>query len=85
MTFELHNEHTPGITDIKVIGVGGGGNNATNRMIESGLRNVHFVAVNTDLQALDLCHRGDQGADRQQAHRRSRRRRHTGDGREGGA
>ena len=55
MTFELHNEHTPGITDIKVIGVGGGGNNATNRMIESGLRNVHFVAVNTDLQALDLC------------------------------
>jgi len=56
MTFELHNEHTPGITDIKVIGVGGGGNNATNRMIESGLRNVHFVAVNTDLQALDLCH-----------------------------
>ena len=56
MTFELHNEHTPGITDIKVIGVGGGGNNAANRMIESGLRNVHFVAVNTDLQALDLCH-----------------------------
>lgn len=56
MTFELHNEHKPGITDIKVIGVGGGGNNATNRMIESGLRNVHFVAVNTDLQALDLCH-----------------------------
>ncbi|MDE0228815.1 MAG: cell division protein FtsZ [Spirochaetaceae bacterium] len=56
MTFELHNEHNPGITDIKVIGVGGGGNNATNRMIESGLRNVHFVAVNTDLQALDLCH-----------------------------
>ena len=55
MTFELHSEHTPGITDIKVIGVGGGGNNATNRMIESGLRNVHFVAVNTDLQALDLC------------------------------
>ena len=56
MTFELANEHKPGITDIKVIGVGGGGNNATNRMIESGLRNVHFVAVNTDLQALDLCH-----------------------------
>lgn len=56
MTFELHNEHNPGITDIKVVGVGGGGNNATNRMIESGLRNVHFVAVNTDLQALDLCH-----------------------------
>ena len=55
MTFELHDEHRAGLTDIKVIGVGGGGNNATNRMIASGLKNVHFIAVNTDLQALDLC------------------------------
>ena len=39
-------------TTIKVIGVGGGGNNAVNRMIASGLRNVHFIAANTDLQAL---------------------------------
>ena len=37
---------------IKVIGVGGGGVNAINRMIESGLRGVEFVAVNTDAQAL---------------------------------
>jgi len=37
---------------IKVIGVGGGGVNAVNRMIESGLRGVEFVAVNTDAQAL---------------------------------
>ncbi len=55
MTFELHDEHRAGLTDIKVIGVGGGGNNATNRMIASGLKNVHFIAVNTDLQALELC------------------------------
>ncbi|MDC7127037.1 MAG: cell division protein FtsZ [Spirochaetales bacterium] len=41
-------------TVIKVIGVGGGGNNAVNRMIESGLDNVEFIAVNTDLQALKL-------------------------------
>jgi cell division protein FtsZ len=37
---------------IKVIGVGGGGNNAVNRMISAGLRGVEFIAVNTDHQAL---------------------------------
>lgn len=37
---------------IKVIGVGGGGNNAVNRMITSGLKGVEFVAINTDAQAL---------------------------------
>ncbi|TVQ39985.1 MAG: cell division protein FtsZ [Spirochaetaceae bacterium] len=41
-------------TVIKVIGVGGGGSNAVNRMIASGLGNVEFMAVNTDLQALQL-------------------------------
>ncbi|MCM8710476.1 cell division protein FtsZ [Clostridium sp. SYSU_GA19001] len=39
---------------IKVIGCGGGGNNAVNRMIKSGLKNVEFIAVNTDKQALML-------------------------------
>ena len=39
---------------IKVIGVGGGGCNAVNRMIEAGLRGVEFIAVNTDAQALYL-------------------------------
>lgn len=37
---------------IKVIGVGGGGNNAVNRMIESGVRGIEFIALNTDKQAL---------------------------------
>jgi cell division protein FtsZ len=37
---------------IKVVGVGGGGNNAVDRMIRSGLRGVEFVSINTDLQAL---------------------------------
>ncbi len=37
---------------IKVIGVGGGGNNAVNRMVTSGLKGVEFVAMNTDVQAL---------------------------------
>jgi len=37
---------------IKVVGVGGGGNSAINRMIDSGVKGVGFVAVNTDIQAL---------------------------------
>ena len=37
---------------IKVVGIGGGGVNAVNRMIESGLKGVEFIAVNTDAQAL---------------------------------
>ncbi len=37
---------------IKVVGVGGGGTNAVNRMVESGLKGVEFIAVNTDAQAL---------------------------------
>ncbi len=39
---------------IKVVGVGGGGNNAVNRMITAGLRGVEFIAINTDKQALFL-------------------------------
>ncbi|MCX5779909.1 MAG: cell division protein FtsZ, partial [Firmicutes bacterium] len=38
--------------DIKVIGIGGGGSNAINRMIEANLQGVEFIAVNTDCQAL---------------------------------
>lgn len=40
---------------IKVVGVGGGGTNAVNRMIETGIRGVEFVAVNTDAQSLSMC------------------------------
>ncbi len=38
---------------IKVIGVGGGGGNAVNRMIDAGIKNVEFIVANTDVQALD--------------------------------
>ncbi|RKX91373.1 MAG: cell division protein FtsZ [Spirochaetes bacterium] len=48
------NEGIADPTVIKVIGVGGGGSNAVNRMIESGLKKVDFIAVNTDMQALKL-------------------------------
>ncbi len=42
------------LATIKVIGVGGGGNNAVNRMIDYGVEGVEFIAVNTDAQALNL-------------------------------
>jgi cell division protein FtsZ len=52
MTIQLSNDRGACLTSIKVIGVGGGGSNAVNRMIASGLQHVDFVAVNTDQQAL---------------------------------
>ena len=47
-------EMQAGTATIKVVGVGGGGGNVINRMIEAGLRGVEFVTVNTDKQALEL-------------------------------
>ena len=44
------------LTNIKVIGCGGGGSNAVNRMIAEGLKNVEFIVINTDKQALALSH-----------------------------
>ncbi len=54
MAFELDNDFESGV-DIRVIGVGGGGNNAVNRMIASNIKGVEFIAVNTDRQALARC------------------------------
>ncbi len=51
LEFELEMDQ---FASIKVIGVGGGGNNAVNRMIHAGLKGVEFIAVNTDAQALTL-------------------------------
>ena len=42
-----------GTATIKVVGVGGAGNNAINRMVEAGIKNVEFIALNTDKQALN--------------------------------
>ena len=42
-----------GMASIKVVGVGGAGNNALNRMIDYGLKGIEFIAVNTDIQALE--------------------------------
>jgi len=52
---EFENE-VSGSAKIRVVGVGGGGNNAVNRMIDAGLQGVEFVAVNTDAHVLKLSH-----------------------------
>ena len=49
---EFQNEEQSNFASIKVVGCGGGGNNAVNRMMDAGLRGVEFIAVNTDRQAL---------------------------------
>lgn len=51
LDFEIDMDH---FAQIKVVGCGGGGNNAVNRMIDAGLRGVDFIAINTDKQALFL-------------------------------
>ena len=51
MIFELEPVRTPNAR-LKVVGVGGGGGNAVNRMIDENLEGVEFISVNTDLQAL---------------------------------
>lgn len=56
VTRMLEREETPdakGFTEIKVVGVGGGGNNTVNRMIEADVRGIDFIAVNSDAQALN--------------------------------
>ena len=52
MEFDFEPAYECGV-NIKVVGVGGGGNNAVNRMISTNIRGVEFIAVNTDAQALD--------------------------------
>ena len=59
---------------IKVVGVGGGGCNAVNRMIDAGLKGVEFIAVNTDAQALLHERRRREARHRPRAHPRPRRR-----------
>ena len=54
MRIQYHDEAPRGAR-IKVIGVGGGGGNAVNRMIQAKMEGVEFIAANTDVQALKLC------------------------------
>ena len=52
MEYENNKIEVPPVARIKVIGVGGGGNNAVNRMISAGIKSAQFIAINTDKQAL---------------------------------
>lgn len=56
MALMLDEEMDENVTTIKVIGVGGGGGNAVNRMVSDGLQGVEFIAMNTDQQALTKNH-----------------------------
>ncbi len=55
MPFELDDTNYESDVNIKVVGVGGGGNNAVNQMINTNVRGVEFIAINTDTQALSTC------------------------------
>ena len=50
----MENENQAGMATIKVVGVGGAGNNGVNRMVENGLKSVEFISVNTDRQQLNV-------------------------------
>ena len=54
MAISKDNKKGINFTKIKVIGVGGGGSNAVNRMVDYGLEGAEFIVVNTDAQALSL-------------------------------
>lgn len=54
----MENEMQAGMATIKVVGVGGAGNNGVNRMVEAGIKSVEFIAVNTDRQALNMSKAG---------------------------
>ena len=52
MAFEFDQDYENNVVQIKVIGAGGGGGNAVNRMIQMGVNSVEFISINTDVQAL---------------------------------
>ncbi len=68
---------------IVVLGIGGGGSNAVNRMIQAGVRGVDFVAINTDAQALAGSDAPTPHSDRREAHARPGRGRQSDHRREG--
>ena len=54
VAFDVSNELVEDVVQIKVIGVGGGGGNAINRMVDAGVRSVDFIAINNNREALYL-------------------------------
>ena len=54
LPIEIKSNETDAVSKIVVVGVGGAGNNAVNRMIDDGVEGVEFISVNTDVQVLRL-------------------------------
>lgn len=54
MTMDSSRKKLAAVADIKVIGIGGGGGNAINRMVSTGLNGVEFISINTDAQSLSM-------------------------------
>ena len=79
---EIKINETENAARILVIGVGGAGNNAVNRMVEENIMGVEFIGINTDKQALQFCKAPDGHADRREADQGTWRRREAGDRRE---
>ncbi len=71
MAFELDDNFDSGV-NIKVIGVGGGGNNAVNRMISTKIRGVEFIAINTDKAGACQLQGDKQDSNRRKAHEGTR-------------
>ncbi len=72
---EFQIEDQQSFASIKVIGVGGAGNNAVNRMVDAGLKGVEFIAVNTDRRPLTMCKASTTDSDRRKADQGPGRRR----------
>ncbi len=79
MALMLDEEMDENVTTIKVIGVGGGGGNAVNRMVSDGLQGVEFIAMNTDHAGAELIHAAPRSSWAPEAHQGPRRRRKSRD------
>ena len=80
-----YHDEIPHGARIKVIGVGGGGNNAVNRMIAAGVEGVEFISANTDVQALQMSNAPVKLQLGREADQRAGRGRESGCGAAGGA
>ena len=71
---EIRSNEADNSAKIIVIGVGGAGNNAVNRMIDENIGGVEFIGINTDKQALQLCKASYTYTDWREAYKGTRRR-----------
>ena len=80
---EIKTNDAEAAAKIIVVGVGGAGNNAVNRMVEESIDGVEFIGINTDKQALQLCKAPKTSSNRGEADQRARGRSEAGNRRKG--